>query len=649
MPLVQNLFPSGVGFASSGLRMHNPRLSMRLLPILLLALAAPLAQAAPSSAELAELFLPAEIEDPKLSPDGRFIGFRARTDDTYSIGLCDLSTGQMNLSQGDAKVRPLEFWWKTSRRVLIKTSNEKLNALGYTTFDLDHHTTEDTWELVRQPGRILDAQPEDPRHVLLVNSEEINRVDLGNGSSDTIDRFPTRVHAFVVDAQGRARAASHADFLHGEFDLWWRSVTNGDWRSHVYTAEQRRFTPRAVDADGIHLWGWDTEPGKGSTFARFDTQSGESQPVKFLQDFQPSHMLMLGRTRQPVAVAYAQGAIPHLFALSPDRQPAVDRLQKQFAGFFPVIVDALPDDKTWLVWIGNSRLPGAYFLFNQQTGETRLIAQTHPRVITEERLSSAEYFTFPSRGGPALAARLWRPKDLSSPPPLIVYCPHFLPSQPVLDLYEADVQALVAQGFAVLQVDVRGTVGFLSPAPATKEWGVVVQEDLEDAVKSLTTRKIVDPARVFLFGRGFGGVLALDVATRSSPFAAVATINVPAKISRDDLLAYTDESGVDSLATRLGGWSESARIAEELSPVQQIPNIRIPALYLHNEDSIRGRPDEDGRTIRSAVKKDANAQTGLAYSWTDRARPPSTLAAENARIYLQVGQFFQGLKLAAGK
>ena len=238
-------FPARVGFASSGLRMHNLRLSMRLLPVLLLALAPPHAQAAPSSAELAELFLPAEIDQPKLSPDGRFIGFLARTGDTYAIGMCDLSTGQMNLSQGDAKVRPMDFWWKTARRVLIKTNNDKRNSPGFAIFDLDHHITEDTWELVRQPGRILDAQPEDPRHVLMVNSKEINRVTLENGSSETIDRFPTRVSAYVVDAQGRARAAFNADIRHGEFDLWWRSVTNGDWRSHLYTAEQRRFTPRA--------------------------------------------------------------------------------------------------------------------------------------------------------------------------------------------------------------------------------------------------------------------------------------------------------------------------------------------------------------------------------------------------------------------
>jgi hypothetical protein len=76
----------------------------------------------------------------------------------------------------------------------------------------------------------------------------------------------------------------------------------------------------------------------------------------------------------------------------------------------------------------------------------------------------------------------------------------------------------------------------------------------------------------------------------------------------------------------------------------QIPAIRIPALYLHDEDSIKGRPDDDGRKVRSAVKKEANAKTGLAYSWTDRLKLPSVQAMESARIYLQVGQFFNELK-----
>ncbi len=619
-----------------------------LLASLLVALRAIPADAAPSTGELAELFMPAEISRPKLSPDGKYLGFLARKGDTYSIGLCDLSTGQIDLSQNSAKVRPLDFWWKTPRRALVKVSNDKLNALGYTLLDLDRRTTEDAWHLVRQRGQIFDAQPHDPHHVLMLNASEINRVNLDNGHSDTIDRFPTSVQYSVVDDQGRSRAVFRSNVKFGTLDLWWRTEAGGEWRSRHFSAEEPHFIPQALDADGIHLWGWEMAAGKESTFARFDSRSGERKPSQFLSNLPPTHLLMLGRTRQPVAVAYAQGATVRLFALSPDRQPALDRLQTVFAGFFPVIVDALADGKTWLVWVGNSRLPGAYFLFNQHTGEATLIAQSHNQVIAEERLVAAEYFTFATRSGQTLAARLWRPKDRSSPPPLIVFCPRQLPEEAALDLYQPEVQSFVAQGYAVLQVNVRGTTGFGAALASLSEDSMIqVQEDLEDAARNLTTQKIVDPSRLYLFGSYFAGVLAMEIATRSDCFAAIATVNVPAKVYRDDLLRYNDDSGLNSMTTRLGGWAESGKLARELSPVLQASAIKIPAIYLHDEDSIKGRPNENGRQIMAALGKSPIAKTGLAHGWSDKLKAPSLVAKEDANISLQIGNFFAQLKPAS--
>lgn len=616
---------------------------MRHLSFLLFALCLCPAVAAPSVTELTELFMPAEIERPKLSPDGKSLAFLARTGDTYTIGLCDLSTGQIGLSKTDAKVRPIDFWWKTPRRLLVKVSNMKLNGLGYTIFDLDRRVTEDAWQLVRQPGQIFDAQPNDPNHVLMLTANEIRRINLDNGKSETIDRPPTWTRTWVVDSENRARAIYRSNFQFGTADFWWRAQVGGEWRHREFAATDRRFVPQAMDADGIHLWGWELETGKETTFSRFNTQSGERTTRHFVPNFPPTHLLMLGRTRQPVAVANAQGKDVSLFALAARDQEAVGRLQTAFGGFFPVIVDSIPDDKTWLVWIGNSRLPGAYFLFNRQTGEAGFLAQSHPKNLTEERLAPAEYFTFATRNGQKLTARLWRPRD-KSPLPLIVYCPRQLPADPAYDLYQPDVQAFVAQGFAVLQVNVRGTTGFgTSPETLDENSSARIQEDMEDAAANLVELGATDPKRLYLYGTGFGAVLAVEIATASNRFAAIATLNIPAKVYRNDLFNYTDDNGINSMTARLGGWSESGKLARELSPVGQVANLKMPALYLHNEDSRKGQPIQDGREIRAAVRKSGNARTGLAYSWSDRLKAPSELAKENADISLQVGNFFKQL------
>jgi dipeptidyl aminopeptidase/acylaminoacyl peptidase len=318
-------------------------------------------------------------------------------------------------------------------------------------------------------------------------------------------------------------------------------------------------------------------------------------------------------------------------------------MQKHFAGYQTITEDTMPDGKHWLLWVGSSCLPGAYILFNHETSEANILAFSHDKALSEDRLTPAEYFTFPAKNGARLSARLWRPAHRPIPP-LIVYCPDQLPASAVRDEFEPDVQAFVMQGFAVLKVNVRnswvfGKVGRQVP---DNKWAAALQEDLDAAVQLLIGKKLVDPARVTLFGRDYGGVLALQVAMRSQCYAAVATINAPAKMHRYDLLYLTTEFGVNPLASKLGGWRNSEKLAKEMSPILAAPNLPIPALYLHDEESIKGRPDEDGRAIRAAAKNaKVPAQTGLAFSWSQYPKPPSKYAREAAEISMKITAFFE--------
>jgi len=208
------------------------------------------------------------------------------------------------------------------------------------------------------------------------------------------------------------------------------------------------------------------------------------------------------------------------------------------------------------------------------------------------------------------------------------------------------------QGFAVLQVNVRNSWGFGKEGREMSDnnWIGALQEDLDDAVQELIAKKIVNSSRVTLFGNGFGGVLALQMAARSKCFSAVATINLPAEISRYDLASLSTETEAEPLMARLGGWRAAGKYAKELSPILVAPTLVMPALYLHEEDSIKGRPIEDGRDIRAAVKKTkAVAQFDLAYSWSRTPKPPSIKAREEAEISMKIATFFDQVATASSK
>ena len=111
--------------------------------LLLILICPPAAPAAPSAAELAELFLPPQFTRPKLSPNGEYLGFMARQGDIHAIGVYSFATRKMEFKGGSTKIIPLDFWWKTPTRLLVRTTSDKRDAYGYTAFDADGKNMED--------------------------------------------------------------------------------------------------------------------------------------------------------------------------------------------------------------------------------------------------------------------------------------------------------------------------------------------------------------------------------------------------------------------------------------------------------------------------------------------------------------------------
>lgn len=606
-----------------------------------LPLVATLHAARPTVEQLTELYLPPVYSQAKVSPTGEFIALRYRQGDNYAVAVFSLKTGKLDVLQRQ-DVIPLDFWWKGPQRLLVRSTDPTYRARDGSLVDVVSGKVEDAWQVRDIHGRIIDGLPNDPKSVLFSSGTEIGRFDLGRDDYTRVDGGDLGlVGRWVIDETGRARAAFtwHKD---GTSLFQWNSAAGAKWQDRDVPADEKRFIPLGVSDNPRFIWGWDFGQGNEITISRFDTATGTREAVVRKAGLDPVFALVLQRTRRPVAVAYVEKTQVTLEALSESDRPAVELLQKRFAGFCPVILDQVPGSDQWLVWFGNSRVPGGFALFDTKTGAVNPFAHTHEPALTEDRFAVAEYFSFPSRNGGKLSARIWRPEGVACPP-LVVICPGALPGHPAMDLYSHNTQALVALGYAVLRVNVRGTVGYgeASRAAATGDVGKAIAEDLEDAVGALGRQKLIDDKRVALLGWRLGGSIALQVASNSSRFAAVASVNAPVRVSRYALLDFREDSGISELATRLGGWFASGQIADELSAVESAPKVHIPALYLYDEDSAGGVVGEGGRVRRAAAKSGAPSRVEVAYGWSQYPKKPTLFAREDALLIERIADFFR--------
>jgi dipeptidyl aminopeptidase/acylaminoacyl peptidase len=185
-------------------------------------------------------------------------------------------------------------------------------------------------------------------------------------------------------------------------------------------------------------------------------------------------------------------------------------------------------------------------------------------------------------------ALLRRPAGATGPVPLVVEV-HGGPTHHEIDAFGAYPSAWVDHGFALVQVNYRGSTGYGSAWRDALEArvGHVELEDVTAVRDHLVAAGVADPARVVLAGASWGGFLTL-LGLGTQPQAwAVGLAGVPVA---DYVAAYEDEmEALKAFDRSLFGGSPSEvpeRYADS-SPITYVGRVRAPVLVLAGENDPR--------------------------------------------------------------
>src|SRR5690606_27385147 len=77
--------------------------------------------------------------------------------------------------------------------------------------------------------------------------------------------------------------------------------------------------------------------------------------------------------------------------------------------------------------------------------------------------------------------------------------------------FNPEVQFLANRGYAVLQINFRGSTGYGRKfwEASFKQWGRAMQNDITDGVHWLVQQEIADPGRIAIYGGSYGGYATL--------------------------------------------------------------------------------------------------------------------------------------------
>ncbi len=604
-----------------------------LLRTFLLALHVAPALAAPT-VPLAAFVYEDQFSHPRLAPDGKHIAITARMPDGdrfiqivafYTVPEMKM-TGAIRMPAFEV---PLDYQWLTNSRLAIAKGME----LG-------------SREKPVPTGEILAAEFDGSRQEYLYGYRMRNSSSRGSRYGDDegygyIEDIPRSrngrlfiaahawegKHSLLYDVDSRSAVRSLvADlplpdlsfviqnngvprFAYGADDSAERVLMRYDddgkrWRKADAQLGQR-YAPMSFSADDSTLYVSYSPDGGPYELIRERIADGKRTTLFKDQTGSVATVLYDAKLGEPFAVTTAIGR-PRTFYVD-DASPEA-RLHKDLSAQFPdhklSFVDFSDDGTVLLFGVASDRDPDSYYLLDRKTMQASPLFSSL-ETIDPEKMAPRRPISFKARDGLELHGYLTMPAHAPGARVPMVLVPHGGPFG-ITDTwqYHNDAQFLASRGYAVLQVNFRGSGGrgnnFMEAG--YREWSGKIQDDLVDGVRWAVSQGEIDGKRMCVYGASFGGYSALMLAAREPALfkCAVGYIGVYDLT----LLAKPENNRLDDVrAAYLGKTLGVDKAAlERASPVTLAQNITAPVLLVHGGKDKRA-PVAHAEAMRAALVK----------------------------------------------
>ena len=462
------------------------------------------------------------------------------------------------------------------------------------------------------------------RGVSFVNSGGVltlYRVDLPHASTRVVEVGNGNTNAFEVGPDGQAVAQTTYDRVSGRWSL--RARRGVTWTDLL--VRQEPIDPPSMmglgRAPGTVLLGGNQADNYQWMEIALDTGRSEIIPTSGAQG--PIHDPATGRLIGFAALV-GDELRQHFFDAEDERVWAA--VTAAFPGDAVSLASWSNDRRHILVRVDSAKLGPAYSVVNLTSRKATWLGAEY-ETLKPEDIGEVRRLRFKAADGLDLTGYLTLPngvdpKDL----PLIVF-PHGGPATRDNPGFNWWAQAMASRGYAVLQVNYRGSegLGWDFQKAGFGEWGRKMQTDLSDGVHYLAGLGTIDPKRVCIVGGSYGGYAALAGATlQHDIYRCAVSFGGVADLRR--LVSYSSgRSGMVALRywTRyMGAVDLNDPVLAKYSPAIHAAEASAPILLIHGKDD---------------TVVPLNQSTEMADALRRAGKPVEMIVQESADHWLSLG------------
>lgn len=463
---------------------------------------------------IADFFKTPQKSNYHISPDGRYISYLLSGSNRHKQNLVirTMANGKERTVTGFTDYSIRDHFWTADNQIIITQGdrdNFELSAVDVATLKV--RSLLKGGKLV---FRVLNRKTSEPNIITCMlnmrdsSAIDVYRVNIKTGELKMYAKNPGNITEWISDIDGKIRLAKASDGVNES--ILYRANDETEFTPIIVNNFKNRVQPIAFTGDKTYFYALSNVNRDKTALVEINAANINEERVIYSTPKADIEDVTYWRSKHRLEQVTWQEAKPQHHFLNEQIKAIYDNLAGQLPGNELRIVDRDSSESHMIINAYNDRNPGAYYLYTTATKKLVKLADLNAG-INPDQLCEMKPVSFTASDGTLINGYLTLPKDITPENLPVVVMPHADPWRRNNWGYSSDVQFLANRGYAVFQINYRGSTGYGKAffSAGFKQLGGKMQDDITDGVKWLIDKKIANPKKIAIYGAGFGGFSAL--------------------------------------------------------------------------------------------------------------------------------------------
>lgn len=545
-----------------------------------------------------------------LSPDGQYISWMAPYQDRMNIHVQKIGESEVKRITSVTERDIAGYYWADDQRIVYLRDNGCDENYYITVVDRDGQNERVLTQFDNVRTQIIDDL-EDISDQMIIGLNKRNpevfdayRLNLATGEMEMIAENPGNIMGWLTDHKGALRVAVTSDGVNTT--ILHRETEEQEFQPILTTDFKESASPLFFTFDNKNLFASSNIGRDKSAIIIMDTTRGEEVEKIFEHpEVDVSRLSYSHKRKVLTGISYTTWKTERHF-LDAEAEQRYQWLKEQLGDDEIAITSHNKDEDKFIVRTYSDRTLGTYYFYDQKAEKLEKLIEVSPWLKKEE-MAEMKPVTYRSRDGLTIHGYLTLPQGKEAKNLPLVVNPHGGPWVRDTWGFNPEVQFLANRGYAVLQMNYRGSTGYGREfwEASFKQWGLKMQDDITDGVQYLIDEGIADPEKVAIYGGSYGGYATLAGLTFTPDLYAcgVDYVGVSNLFTFMQTIPPYWKPMLDMMYEMVGNPEEMKQQFEETSPALQAHKIKAPLLIAQGAKDPRVNKAESDQIVEALQER----------------------------------------------